>query len=128
MFLRTRPARRAVRAVAGVVASLLFSGNVLAAAGLCVLKPPPTVPAASEATCAQHLVDDSAPSAAQHCPTDSPSAQARTADLPTAQLLAAAAVTPFGSFAAPTPALPELRADAGSPQRPLYARLQRLHL
>lgn len=128
MFLRTRSARRAVRVIAGMVTTLLFAGNVLAAAGLCVLKAPPAVPATSDAPCPQHLVGEgpSMPTA-QHCPADDPSAQARTADLPTAQVLAAAAVTPFGSFAVPAPTF-ELRADTGSPQRPLYARLQRLQL
>jgi hypothetical protein len=105
-----------------------LAGNVLAAAGLCVLKSPAAVRAASEAACPQHPADDASPSpTAQHCPADDPSAQVRAADLPS-QVLAAAAVTSFGNFAAPTPALPELRADPGSPQRPLYARLQRLHL
>jgi hypothetical protein len=128
MILRTRSARRAVRVVAGLVTMLLFAGNVLAAAGLCVLKAPPAVQAASEAPCPQHLIGEAphAP-AAQHCPSDDPSAQARTADLPTAQVLAAAAVTSFGSFAVPAPAF-ERRADTGSSQRPLYTRLQRLQL
>jgi hypothetical protein len=129
MFLRARSARRAVRAVAGVVATLLLSGNVLAAACLCVSKSPPPIQAASEALCPLHQVDDSPPTpTAQHCPADDPSAQVRTADLPGAQVLAMAAVTLFGSFLTPAPVLPELRVDPGSPQRPLYARLQRRQL
>jgi hypothetical protein len=112
-----------------MAAALLLSGHVLAAACLCVSKAPPAVPAATEAPCPQHGFDDTLPvPASQHCPADEPSAQARTSDLPTAQLLAAAAVTPFGSFAAPAPALPEFRAEPESPQRPIYARLHRLQL
>src|SRR5512134_3978799 len=128
MILRTRSARRAVRVIAGMVTTLLFAGNVLAAAGLCVLKAPPAVPATSDAPCPQHLIGEAPPAPTeQHCPADDPSAQARAADLPTAQVLAAAAVIPFGSFAVPAPAL-KLRADPGSPHRPLYARLQRRQL
>ena len=129
MNLRTRSARRAVRAVAGVVATLLLSGNVLAAACLCVSKTPPSVHAASEAPCPLHQVDDSSPTpAAQHCPAEDPSAQVRTADLPSAQVLAMAATTLSGSSLVPAPVLPDLRVDPSPPQRPLYARLQRRQL
>ena len=129
MILRTRSARRAVRVVAGVVAALLVSGNVLAAAGLCALKAPPAAKTATEVPCPQHLFDDASTPAptAQHCPADDPSAQARTADLLGAQLIAAIAVMPFVSAVVQAPPL-ELRADTGSPQRPLYARLSRLQL
>jgi hypothetical protein len=129
MILRSRSARRAVRTVAGVVASLLLAGNVLAAAGLCVVKAPVAVEAASEDPCMQHSADNAppAPAAQQHCPADDASAQVRGVDLPSAQAVAAAAVAPFGIFAVSAPPL-RFAADSGSPQRPLYARLQRLQL
>jgi hypothetical protein len=129
MILCSRSARRGVRVIAGVVATLLVTGNVLVAAGLCILKYPPAVQAASEAPCPQHLVDKTVPQtpAVQHCPGDDSSAQARTADLPSAQVLAAAAVAPFGTFAA-LAARPAIRTEPASPQRPLYTRLQRLQL
>ena len=131
MILRSRSARRAVRVFAGVVATFLISGNVLVAAGLCIVKSPPAVQpatqAAGETPCPQHLIEDTSPApVAQHCPADDSSAQARTADLPSVQLLAAAAVAPIGGLAAAVSA-PEIR-DPGTPQRPLYARLQRLQL
>lgn len=129
MILRTRSARRAVRSVAGVVAALLLTGNVLVAAGVCVLKAPPAVQSASETPCPQHLADNNptAPTAQQHCPADDASAQVRTADLPSAQALAAAAVTIFGILAVSATPL-KLAVDSGSPHRPLYTRLQRLQL
>jgi hypothetical protein len=136
MILRSRSARRAVRVFAGVVATFLISGNVLVAAGLCIVKSPPAVQAATQAAtqaagetpCPQHLIEDTSPApVAQHCPADDSSAQARTADLPSVQLLAAAAVAPIGGLAAAVSA-PEIRSDPGTPQRPLYARLQRLQL
>jgi len=126
----TRNARRTVRRIAGGLAMLLFASHVLAAAGLCGLKAPVVAPTATEAPCPEHTAEHfpQPVQSGQHCPADDPSAQARTADLPGAQILATAVVAAPLSGAIATSALGSLRPDPGSPQRPLYARLQRLQL
>jgi hypothetical protein len=136
-FRRTR--QRAVRAVAGLVAAFLLTGNVLAAAGLCMVKAPTQTGAAAQVAadgvespdCAHHQVDEGAarPAASSHhCPTEDPSAQTRTVDLPSPQpMVALAAVLLHWTDPARQPdAL--LSADDPSEPRPLYARLQRLRL
>jgi hypothetical protein len=130
---------RAMRALAGLVAAFVLTGNVLAAAGLCAIKAPgashaavaeeaPDAPVAAS-DCSQHHANPAAPaSSAHHCPTDDPSAQTRAVDLPGAQLMAAfaAVVLQWPDAARQTAAL--LSDDAPSEPRPLYARLQRLRL
>jgi hypothetical protein len=126
--------RRAVRALAGVVAAFLLSGHVLAAAGLCAAKSPigtPVIaPAASEAPCPQHVADESAPVpvAAPHCPVDDPSAQPRAVDVPAASLLAALPSAASVAVVAPARTV-ATRSERDRPTAPpLYARLQRLRL
>jgi hypothetical protein len=128
-MILTRHARRTVRRIAGGLAMMLFAGNVLAAAGLCGLKAPVAQTAASEVPCPDHQPERLVPPVptAQHCPADDPSAQARTSDLPGAQI-AAAVDAPQLSVAAVPAFLASPRPDPASPQRPLYARLQRLQL
>jgi hypothetical protein len=128
-----------VRAVAGLVAAFLLTGNVLAAAGLCMVKAPVETgvavqtPAegAESPDCTHHLVDEGAsrPAASSHhCPTEDPSAQTRTVDLPSPQLMVAlAAVLLHWTDPARQPAA-LLSTDDPSEPRPLYARLQRLRL
>ena len=131
---------RAARAVAGLVAALLLTGNVLAAAGLCAVKAPvasgPAVEVAAlhEADappCVDHLPEQGSggsTAAKHHCPTDDPSAQTRTVDLPSPQLMTAfAAVVLHRTDAARQPAALLFSDDPSGP-RPLYARLQRLRL
>jgi hypothetical protein len=134
---RTR--QRAVRAVAGLVAAFLLTGNVLAAAGMCLAKAPAqarvAVSVAAEGAealdCTHHLVDEGVARPAgstQHCPTEDPSAQPRTVDLPSPQLMVAlAAVVLDWSSATRQPNAPLAGDDRSEPQ-PLYARLQRLRL
>lgn len=137
LFGLIRP--RAARAVAGLVAAFLLTGNVLAAAGLCVVKAPApaalTAPAAADEAasvhCPDHFADDAgAPTSGsnRHCPTDDPSAQARSGDLPSPQPMAASAAVllPWTDLARLPAAL--LSTDDPSEPRPLYARLQRLRL
>jgi hypothetical protein len=131
--------QRAVRAVAGLVAAFLLTGNVLAAAGMCVVRAPAdtgmAVQAAADeadsAQCAEHLsVKAGSPSTGSnhHCPADDPSAQTRTVDLPSPQLMVApAAVLLHWTDAARQPAALFSEDDPAEP-RPLYARLQRLRL
>jgi hypothetical protein len=131
--------QRAVRAVAGLVAAFLLTGNVLAAAGLCVVKAPvetgTTAQVAADGVesldCTHHLVDEGAsrPAASSHhCPTEDPSAQTRTVDLPSPQLMVAlAAVLLHWTDPARQPSA-LLSTDDPSEPRPLYARLQRLRL
>jgi hypothetical protein len=137
----SRPNRqRAVRAVAGFVAAFLLSGNVLAAAGMCAVKAPAearvaVAPVAADGSesldCSHHLIDEGVARPAgstHHCPTEDPSAQPRTVDLPGAQWMAAlAAVVLDWSSDARQPSA-SLAADERSEPRPLYARLQRLRL
>lgn len=137
LFGLTRP--RAARAVAGLVAAFLLTGNVLAAAGLCAVKAPAAVslatPAAADeaasAHCQDHLADPSGAPASgsnHHCPTEDPSAQPRTVDLPSPQPMAApaAVVLPWADSTRQPAAL--LSTDDPAEPRPLYARLQRLRL
>ncbi len=138
--LSRRNRQRAVRAVAGFVAAFLLSGNVLAAAGMCAVKAPAeaSVAVASVAAdgaessdCSHHLIDEGVArpaGSAHHCPTEDPSAQPRTVDLPGAQLMVAlaAVVLDWSSAARQPSAL--LAADERPEPRPLYARLQRLRL
>ena len=134
--------QRAARAVAGLVVAFLLTGNVLAAAGLCVVRAPAAAGMAVEAAaddsddadsapCAEHLsVAAGSPSTGSnhHCPTDDPSAQTRTVDLPSPQLMVAlAAVLLHWTDAARQPAA-HLSDDDPAEPRPLYARLQRLRL
>lgn len=130
---------RATRALAGLVAMFLFTGNVLAAAGLCSVKAP-AAPAAPSGLLAEHEAPDAsacsghdsesgapAPSA-HHCPTDDPSAQTRTVDVPAAQLMVAisASLLPWsGAELKPVPLVVDHHL---AESRPLYARLQRLRL
>ena len=136
-FRRTR--QRAVRAVAGLVAAFLLTGNVLAAAGLCMVKAPAETGTAAQVAadgvesldCTHHVVDEGAarpPASSHHCPTEDPSAQTRTVDLPSPQLIAApAAVLLHWTGVAWQPGA-LFSADDPSEPRPLYARLQRLRL
>lgn len=129
--------RRAVRALAGLVAAFLLAGNVLAAAGLCVVRAPVAAHGspvlASQATvsddaaCAEHLGDHAPSSNLHHCPTDDPSAQSRAVDVPAAQLMAATAALLDWSGALVRPEPPAVLVRPADPQ-PLYTRLQRLHL
>ena len=131
---------RAARALAGLVAAFVFSGNVLAAAGLCAIKAPaaqhgpsPQVVAMADADdaseCAGHQAHPGAPaSSAHHCPTDDPSAQSRTVDVPAAQLMVAIAATFFSWSETTLRSAPVVVAEHTAEPRPLYARLQRLHL
>jgi hypothetical protein len=131
--------QRAARAVAGFVAAFLLTGNVLAAAGMCVVRASAdtrvAVQAAADdaesAPCAEHLAAEAgSPSTGSnhHCPTEDPSAQTRTVDLPSPQLMVALAAVLFQwSDAARQPAA-RLSTDDPAESRPLYARLQRLRL
>ena len=131
--------RRAARALAGLVAAFLLSGNVLAAAGLCVIKAPagPQQPAAlvsssgtaaEDVACADHLGDHAPVSNPHHCPTEDPSAQSRTVDVPAAQLMVAVAAALLDwSSALLQPEAPLVLVHPPEPQ-PLYTRLQRLRL
>jgi len=134
---------RAARALAGLVAAFVFSGNVLAAAGLCAIKAPAeprgsSVPvvamadaakAVDPADCAGHHANPTPPaSSAHHCPTDDPSAQSRTVDVPAAQLMVAIAATFFSWSETTMRSAPLVVAEHPAEARPLYARLQRLHL
>jgi hypothetical protein len=130
---------RATRALAGLVVMFLFAGNVLAAAGLCAVKAPAPggatagLVAGQEAPdasgCASHHAETDAPApAAHHCPTDDPSAQSRTVDVPAAQVMLAipASLLPWSD--AELRSTPLLVAEHPAESRPLYTRLQRLHL
>ncbi|HEX5639232.1 MAG TPA: hypothetical protein VFX81_05485 [Burkholderiaceae bacterium] len=131
--------RRAARALAGFVAAFLLTGNVLAAAGLCAVKVPagtqesPVLMSslgtvAEDTACADHLGDQAPASNPHHCPTEDPSAQSRTVDVPAAQLLVAAAAALLdwsGALLQREP--PVVLAYPAEPQ-PIYTRLQRLHL
>jgi hypothetical protein len=131
--------RRAARALAGLVAAFLLTGNVLAAAGLCAIKAPtgahesPVLasnadPARGDIECADHLAGHGPASNAHHCPTEDPSAQSRTVDVPGAQLMVAAAAALLDwSHVLRHPAPPVVLLHPAEPQ-PLYARLQRLQL
>jgi hypothetical protein len=135
--------QRAVRAVAGLVAGFVFAGNVLAAAGLCAIKAPDgnadwhrtasqaAATSADAHPCEQHRADErgSGPTtSSHHCPTDDPSAQTRTVDVPAAQLMAAIAVAGFGAFGVVPEPVPVASSTHLSNSQPLYARLQRLRL
>lgn len=131
--------RRAVRALAGFVATFLLAGNVLAAAGMCAIKAPtgahgPTtlagaVAPAGDIACADHLAEHTAPaSSAHHCPTEDPSAQSRAVDVPAAQLMVAMAASQLNwPDATPRSEPLVVLASPATPQ-PLYTRLQRLRL
>jgi hypothetical protein len=131
--------RRAARTVAGFVAVFLLTGNVLAAAGLCAIKAPAgtqepaalasdTVTAAGDAACADHLGDQAPASIPHHCPTEDPSAQSRTVDVPAAQLLVAAAAASLDWSGALLQHEPPVVLPYPAEPQPLYTRLQRLHL
>ena len=85
--------KRLARRVAGLVAGVLLSTQVLAAAQLCALRtaPPPPV-AHSQCAGEEAVVENSEaehhPAELRRCPTDDPSAQARGVDLPAAECLA----------------------------------------
>jgi hypothetical protein len=131
--------QRAARAVAGLVAAFLLTGNVLAAAGLCAVRAPTdggmaaqvAVDEADSPPCSEHVADAVGPRSTDskhHCPTEDPSAQARTVDLPSPQLMAAfAAVLLHWTDAARQPTALHSDNDPAEP-RSLYARLQRLRL
>jgi len=131
--------QRAARAVAGLVAAFLLTGNVLAAAGLCAVRAPADRGTAVELAadevdsprCLEHLSHElSSPSTGSnhHCPTEDPSAQTRTVDLPSPQLMVAlaAVLLQWTDSARQPDAL--LSTDDPSEPRPLYTRLQRLRL
>lgn len=130
---------RAARALAGLVAAFLLTSNVLAAAGLCAIKAPagsyesqalagdPDA-ARGDIECADHLGGHAPASSAHHCPTEDPSAQSRTVDVPGAQLMVAAAAALLDwSHVLRHSAPPVVLLHPAEPQ-PLYARLQRLQL
>ncbi|MGZ8254819.1 MAG: hypothetical protein ACXWVT_08205 [Burkholderiaceae bacterium] len=130
---------RAARALAGLVAAFLLSGNVLAAAGLCAIKAPAgsqelAVSTSSAGTvsadvaCADHLGDQAPVSNSHHCPTEDPSAQSRTVDVPAAQLMVALAVALLDWSSPRLQAQPPVASIHPAETRPLYTRLQRLHL
>lgn len=131
--------RRAARALAGLVAAFLLSGNVLAAAGLCLIKAPagphetPVLAGSADAgaedvACADHVGDRAPVSNPHHCPIEDPSAQSRTVDVPAAQLMVAVAAALLDwSSALLQPEAPVVLVQPAEPQ-PLYTRLQRLHL
>jgi len=131
--------QRAARAVAGLVAAFLLTGNVLAAAGLCVVRAQADTGMAVQAAaddadappCADHLSGElSSPSTVfhHHCPTEDPSAQTRTVDLPSPQLMVAPAAVLLHWTDAARPPAALLSGDDPAEPRPLYARLQRLRL
>lgn len=130
---------RAARVLASLVAAFLLTGNVLAAAGLCAIKAPvgsheaPLLvssadTASEDVACADHLAGRTPASNPHHCPTEDPSAQSRTVDVPAAQLMVAVAAALLdwsGALLQPEP--PVVFVHPAEPQ-PLYTRLQRLHL
>lgn len=131
--------RRAARALAGLVAAFLLSGNVLAAAGLCVIKAPagpqetPVLASSADAVsadvaCSEHLADHAPLSNPHHCPTEDPSAQSRTVDVPAAQLMVAVAAALLDWSSALLQPEPPAVLDHPAEPQPLYTRLQRLHL
>ena len=132
--------RRALRALAGVVAGLLLTGNVLAAAGMCTIVAPAGSHGAAQAVahdgassnpCPQHLSDEAAPgggTSPHHCPSHDPSAQSRTVDVPGAQFMVAIAATPFLSLDSGQRTEPLFAVTHRTEPQPLYARLQRLRL
>jgi hypothetical protein len=134
--------QRAARAIAAVVAAFMLTGQVLAAAGLCATKAPSRAGESTElgsyegtaasSPCPDHLVDGTAhgPAAARHhhCPTDDPTQQSRTVDVPAAQAMAALpASLPDWSDTASRPEALFVTVHPAEP-RPLYARLHRLRL
>jgi hypothetical protein len=131
--------QRAARAVAGLVAAFLLTGNVLAAAGMCVVRAPAdprkavqvAADAADSPECAEHLGGTGgAPSqgSSHHCPTEDPTAQTRAVDLPSPQLVAAFAALLLHRTDAARQQTALLGDDDPPGPRPLYARLQRLRL
>ena len=131
--------RRAARALAGLVAAFLLTGNVLAAAGLCAIKAPagsqesPVLvsgagTAAEETACAEHLGEHTPASSSHHCPTEDPSAQSRAVDVPAAQLMVAMSAALLDWSGALLQAEPPLVLAQPADPQPLYTRLQRLHL
>jgi len=129
--------RRATRAVAGFVVAFLFAGNVPAAAGLCAVKAPDARIKSQQAS--HHLSTHGADAAADelpagnpavdhHCPTDDPSAQTRTVDVPAAQLMPGIASVAVDWSAEALRAPPPDTSGQPSEPQPLYARLQRLRL
>ena len=119
-------------------ALVLVSSNALAALGVCVAKAQPAAQAALAATaadapCPQHVADAAGSPAAgerlsaMHCPQDDPGAQARTADLPGGDWVAA----PLSSRIDSAPRVIVAGRAAyldHAPSEPLYARLSRLLL
>jgi len=131
--------QRAARALAGLVAAFLLTGNVLAAAGLCAIKAPAAShehasmmkadAPADEVACSEHRTGGTAPASnTHHCPTEDPSAQSRTVDIPAAQIVVAMAASllnwPDATLRSEPPVV---FAHPAAPQ-PLYTRLQRLRL
>jgi hypothetical protein len=136
--------KQAARAIAGVVAAFLLTGQVLAAAGLCVIKVPADTSGSTAAgevrthegtaeanPCGGHLADghsQGSGTSRHHCPTDDPTQQSRNVDVPAAQVMAALpASLPDWSIAAARPQIQVVAVHPAEP-RPLYARLQRLRL
>lgn len=120
--------RRTLRALAGFVVTFLLAGHALAAAGLCVVAAP-DAPAthAAAAGCAEHPQSEPAPGVKHLCAADDPTPQARSVDVPAAQIVAAIDTSAFHWT-------PPVVREAGPiearevPPPPLYARLQRLRL
>ena len=130
---------RAARALAGLVAAFLLTGNVLAAAGLCAIKAPVASPeqasvmkvdaAADETACSEHHSEHTAPASnIHHCPTEDPSAQSRTVDVPAAQFTVAMAASPLNWPDATARSEPLVVLAYPATSQPLYTRLQRLRL
>lgn len=128
--------RRYARALAGMLAGLLFTSHVLAAGGWCAAKlaaaesalasqSAASTPRHDETSDAFLLRETPGNDAAPHCAAEDP--QARTADLPGVSSPAIAS-SPVLQFAPP---FITDRLDAGSaepPLRPLYVRFNRLLL
>lgn len=120
----------AARVIAAVVASFLLAGNVLAAAGLCVIQSPgqPVSMHAAQAACPDHVPDSDELNARHLCPAEDASFQARSLDLPAPQLMAAVAASVSYLVQSVSTLQPAVVADRAVPPPPLYARLQRLRL
>jgi hypothetical protein len=130
-FLLTR--RAATRAIAGLVTTLLLTGNVLAAAGLCVVKSPDHAAAmqaaAGQVACPDHVPDIPELGSSGHlCPAEDPTPQTRSVDLPAPQLHAALTLSLAYPVQSVSALEPPVVAERPVPPPPLYARLQRLRL
>jgi hypothetical protein len=130
-------ARHPARAIAAIVASLLLSGHVLAAAGMCAIKAPVAASEAgqsqTEAPCPQHVADEIAPTQtpstpSHHCPTEDPTAQPRGVDMPSAQMIVALTTMPIHAVVTADPIAAPVGVEGDPAPLPLYTRLQRLRL